>query len=115
MIHEEGNCLKMESEDALFEDAIKCNQKLSLSAAAKDILNRNILFIGADCDDIAPPDKMIEPLFYKIKEYQKTETQTSGSNSKVVQEYVLLHTDHSLCGSRIKLAQIIGEWLVKCL
>ena len=103
MIHEEGNCLKLTSEEELFEDARKNSKVLSIPEAADDLKERNILFVGADCDDIAPPQNMIEPLFSRLEQ----------SGSEPYHEYVLLHTDHSLCGSRIQLANTIGEWIVK--
>ncbi len=99
MIRDEGKCLKLTSEEALFENGREYADKLALKNLAADLQSRNVLFIAADCDTIAPPDKMITPLY----------TQLSQQNQK----QITLHTDHSLCGARIRLAKEIGAWIAQ--
>lgn len=97
MINLEGRCLKLESEDKLFENGAANSEKLSLKNAAEDIEDVNTLFVGAELDTVAPPDEMIKPLFAKL--------QTDRH------KYVSLHTEHNLCGQRTVLAEIIGKWI----
>lgn len=109
MIQLEGKCLQHDSDEFVFVDAWKQHRQLALENAHEDLQERNILFIGADLDDVAPPKEMIEPLWNKLKE-----THNFRENRKTfVQEYVTLHTDHALCGSRVGLTEITGQWIEK--
>lgn len=109
MIQLEGKCLKHDSNEFVFVDAWKHHRQLALKDAYEDLQNRNLLFIGADLDDVAPPKDMIEPLWDKLKNNQNS----SESEQKLAQQYVILHTDHTLCGSRVKLTETVGQWIEK--
>lgn len=103
MIELEGKCLRQEDPQSIFQNASQHYEELALENAYEYIKDKNILFIGAEYDTIAPPDQMIEPLWNKW----------NGSSSEGIQDYILLKTDHNLCGQRIALARIIGEWMEK--
>ncbi|QIB67981.1 alpha/beta hydrolase fold domain-containing protein [Aminipila butyrica] len=109
MIQLEGKCLQHDSDEFVFVDAWKQHRQLALENAHEDLQGRNVLFIGADLDDVAPPKEMIEPLWNKLKEANPFQENRKG----FVQEYVTLHTDHALCGNRVKLTQITGQWIEK--
>lgn len=101
LILEEGNCLKHQGNEIIFADAKKYHSQLSIEKTYDALKNLNVLFVGAKFDDVAPPDRMIEPVWNHL-----TEHKTSAN-----QKYVLLETEHSFCGNRIILAETIADWL----
>lgn len=101
MIEGEGQCLKMRSVSDVFENAEKYHERLSIKKTYEHLKDRNVLFIGAEYDEVAPPDKMILPVYDKLKAEPGT-----GSSS-----YTLLATNHGLCGQRTILAEKIGTWM----
>lgn len=103
LIEQEGKCLQHDSNEYVFVDAWKQHRTLSLRDAAADLKDRNLLLIGADLDDVAPPADMIDPLWERLQ----------AQDTRAVQEYVTIHTDHTLCSSRITLTEIVGKWIEK--
>ncbi len=101
MIEEEGQCLKMESASAVYEDAKNHFQNLSIQKAYEHLKDQNVLFIGASEDDVAPPSMMIEPVYQKLK----------ADPGKGSSTYILLKSNHALGGQRIVLSRRIGEWI----
>ena len=78
---------------------------LSLENAYDSIKEKNILFVGAEFDTVAPPKAMLEPLWNKLN--------SNKNNTSAVQEYISLKTEHNLCGQRVNLAKIVGQWIEK--
>ena len=103
MIEQEGKCLRQENSATIFKNAALFYRDLSLENAYESIKDKNILFVGAEFDMIAPPEEMISPLWNKLKNHKTT----------AIQEYISLKTDHSLCGQRSTLAEIVGGWIEK--
>ena len=97
----EGSCLKVESPTSMYEDAEACYKTLAFSQAFDDIKDRNIYFIGGAKDYLAPPATMIEPLFNQLKAHKTTANQ----------KYDLLPTDHAFSDMRIRLCEMVGNWI----
>ena len=75
---------------------------LSLSQAAGDLRERNLLLIGGSLDEVAPPELMIEPLWSGLQ----------AQETAAVQSYIQLPSDHDFCSFRISLIEQIGNWIV---
>ena len=101
MIEGEGQCLKMTSVSDVFENAEAYYEKLSIQKTFEHLKDRKVFFIGARDDDVAPPEQMIRPIYEKLSAWQG-----QGTCS-----YILLPTNHGLCGQRTILAEKIGAWL----
>lgn len=101
MIEGEGQYLKMTSVSALFDNARENAEKLALINTYDHLKDKNVLFVGADSDTVAPPNLMIEPVYKKLQE-------NPGSGTS---RYVSLKTNHGLCGQRTVLAKTIGGFL----
>lgn len=105
MIEQEGKCLRQENPAAIFKNAALFYRDLSLENAYDSIKEKNILFVGAEFDTVAPPKAMLEPLWNKLN--------SNKNNTSAVQEYISLKTEHNLCGQRVNLAKIVGQWIEK--
>ncbi|MBQ0042266.1 MAG: alpha/beta fold hydrolase [Lachnospiraceae bacterium] len=101
MIETEGQCLKMNSVSDVYENALNNRNELSVVENYEKLLDHNILLIEAAYDTIAPPDKMLKPLNKCLSE----------ADGKV--DYVVIKSNHSFVGHRMKLANIVGEWIEK--
>jgi dienelactone hydrolase len=99
MIETEGQCLKMQSASEVFENALINQQELSILSRYEDLLTKNVLFVEASYDTIAPPDKMLKPLADKLQE----------AGGKIMYEKIA--SNHSFIGQRMKLTQIVGKWI----
>lgn len=99
MIETEGQCLKMNSASEVYENALRNRQELSVLNRYENLLKQNVLLVEASYDTIAPPDKMLRPLAQKLKE--------AGGNIS----YETIATNHSFIGQRMKLTQIVGNWM----
>lgn len=99
MIETEGQCLKMESAGAVYENALLNQQELSVLNRYEELAKRNVLLVEASQDTIAPPDRMLKPLADKLRDL----------HSSV--EYASVQSNHSFMGQRMKLTRIVGEWI----
>lgn len=101
MIETEGQCLKMNSASDVYENALINQQDLSVLNRYEELVKRNVLLVEASYDVVAPPDKMLRPLYEKIKE----------ANGNI--QYKTIGSNHSFIGQRMKLTNIVGEWIVR--
>ncbi|MBR1443827.1 MAG: alpha/beta fold hydrolase [Firmicutes bacterium] len=101
LIRTEGACLKYESNEAIFENARRNYRNLSLENSYDELKNKNLLLIGAEYDTTAPIEKMILPLWNRLK----------TSNEKGKRELVIFKTDHTLCSKRVELTKKLGKWM----
>lgn len=99
MIETEGQCLKMSSVADVYENALNHRTELSVVNAFEKLVQHNVLLVEATYDTIAPPDKMLKPLAKYLGE----------AGGKV--EYEGIKSNHSFVGQRMKLANIVGEWI----
>lgn len=101
MIEVEGQCLKMTSASDVFENAQNNCGSLAILNTFDHLKDKKVLFIGAEYDDVAPPDYMIKPVYERL-----------SSNPGVGQyQYLMLKTNHGLCGQRTVLAKSLGNWI----
>lgn len=99
MIETEGQCLKMSSAGDVYENALNNRFELSILNEAEKLTEHNVLLVEAEFDSIAPPDKMLRPLYDKLK----------SLNSRVTYESV--RSGHSFSGQRMKLTKILSAWM----
>ena len=93
--------LREETPGAIRSNGLEHQAELSLSQAADALREQNILLIGGSLDEIAPPERMIVPLWSRLQA-QKT---------AAVQNYVQFPSDHDFCSFRIALIEQIGNWI----
>ena len=103
MIEGEGQCLKMESAAAVYENAEQNHQRLSVEKTAEHLKNFPVLLVSAEKDTVAPPQLMIDPLFHELEK--------SGAD---VEKYSM-NTNHCFGGMRVELAEVLGSWIEKIL
>lgn len=101
MIETEGQCLKMNSAADVYENALNNYQELGVCNNYEELVKRNVLLVEAKYDEIAPPDKMLQPLAQKLEKESEHF------------EYKVINGNHSFVGQRMKLTKIIGEWMEK--
>ncbi|MDO4616725.1 MAG: prolyl oligopeptidase family serine peptidase [Lachnospiraceae bacterium] len=99
MIETEGQCLKMESAGEVYENALIHQQELSVLNRYEELAKRNVLLVEASLDTVAPPDKMLRPLYNKLKELDGAA------------EYKAITSNHSFMGQRMHLTRTVGEWI----
>ena len=99
MIETEGQCLKMNSASEVYENALLNHDGLSILNRAELLSQRNVLLIEASFDTVAPADKMMKPLFERLKKLS------------ACVKYESLKCGHSFAGQRMKLAEILGRWI----
>lgn len=88
------------AKEILLENARKVWKDLDYSKFAEELADRNIYFIGAEFDTCAQPERMIKPLWEKLKK-------TGGSGVHVWENY---STDHGFNDSRLLLCEIVCKW-----
>lgn len=93
--------LREEAPGAIRRNGMDHQTELSLRLAASDLKDQNLLLIGGSLDEIAPPEKMISPLW----------TQLQAQKTSSVRDYVLFRSDHDFCSFRIALIEQIGSWI----
>ena len=93
--------LREETPGAIQRNAMACHRNLALEQAFDDLKELNLLLIGGSQDTIAPPEKMISPLWAKLRTH----------NSAAVQNYTQFPSDHDFCSFRISLIEQIGYWI----
>ncbi|MBR6335216.1 MAG: alpha/beta hydrolase [Clostridia bacterium] len=101
MIETEGQCLKMSSAGDVYENALKNKFELSILNDYEKLAGRNILFVEAALDTVAPADKMMKPLAEKLMDLSDKA------------EYKSIVSGHSFAGQRMKLAETVGQWMEK--
>lgn len=101
MIETEGQCLKMNSAGEVYENALNNRFELAILNDAEKLAEHNVLLVEAKFDTVAPPDKMLRPLYDKLK----------SLNSPVTYESV--SSGHSFAGQRMKLTKILSGWMEK--
>lgn len=99
MIETEGQCLKMSSAGDVYENALLNQQELSVINRYERLVQHNVLLVEAAYDVVAPPDKMLRPLADKLRE----------ENANIT--YKTIKSNHSFVGQRMKLANIVGNWM----
>ena len=99
MIETEGQCLKMNSAAEVYENALKHQDELSILNRYECLAEHPVLLVEAALDSVAPADKMMRPLWEKLKELSAPVT------------YKILVGTHSFAGQRMKLAQAVAEWI----
>lgn len=101
MIETEGQCLNMNSAAQVYENALNNRLELSVLNGFEKLAYRNVLFVEATLDTVAPAALMMKPLAEKL----------SAMSDKA--EYKTIISGHSFAGQRMKLARILGEWIEK--
>ncbi len=101
MIETEGQCLKMSSAGDVYENALNNKFELSILNDYEKLAGRNILFVEAALDTVAPADKMMKPLAEKLMDLSDKA------------EYKSIVSGHSFAGQRMKLAETVGQWMEK--
>ena len=101
MIETEGQCLKMDSASEVYENALNNRYELGVLNSYEKLVERNVLFVEAELDTVAPAGIMMKPLAEKLKD-------TAASV-----EYKTIVSGHSFAGQRMKLTRIVGEWIEK--
>ena len=101
MIETEGQCLKMSSAGDVYENALNNKFELSILNDYEKLAGRNILFVEASLDTVAPADKMMKPLAEKLMDLSDKA------------EYKTIVSGHSFAGQRMKLAETVGQWMEK--
>lgn len=99
MIETEGQCLKMNSAGEVYENALNNRFELSILNGAEKLAEHNVLLVEASHDTVAPADKMLVPLYEKLK----------TMNASV--SYESIPSGHSFAGQRMKLTKILSEWM----
>lgn len=99
MIETEGQCLKMTSASEVYENALLNQQELSVLSNYEALVKHNVLLVEASYDTIAPPDKMLKPLAQQLEE----------ANANITYERIA--SNHSFIGQRMKLTNVVGDWI----
>lgn len=96
--------LNVENNNVLFNESKKCTTLgYGISHAYNDLKNRNLLFIGAKRDNIAPAKDMIEPLWNQLLTYK----------SNAIQKYITIDADHPYNDKRITVSELFATWIKK--
>ncbi len=103
LIEGEGQCLHMTSASDVYENAMKYSGSLSVANTYRYLKDREVLFVAATEDVVAPAKYMILPVYEHLKK----------NPGKGQCELVTLDTNHGLCGQRIVLAEKLGQWMEK--
>ena len=101
MIETEGQCLKMNSAAEVYENAWENREKLSVLNQYERLASLPVLLVEASLDLVAPADKMMRPLWEKLKNLSAPVT------------YKTIVSTHSFAGQRMKLAKTVAEWIEK--
>lgn len=101
MIETEGQCLKMNSAAEVYENAWENREKLSVLNQYERLASLPVLLVEASLDLVAPADKMMRPLWEKLKDLSAPVT------------YKAIVSTHSFAGQRMKLAKTVAEWIEK--
>ena len=101
MIETEGQCLKMNSAAEVYENARDYREELGILNQYESLAEHPVLLVEASLDRVAPADKMMDPLWEKLKKLSAPVT------------YKAIVSTHSFAGQRMKLAKTVAEWIEK--
>lgn len=101
MIETEGQCLKMNSAAEVYENARDYREELGILNQYESLAEHPVLLVEASLDRVAPADKMMDPLWEKLKDLSAPVT------------YKTIVSTHSFVGQRMKLAKTVAEWIEK--
>ena len=101
MIETEGQCLKMNSAAQVYENARDFRGELGILNQYERLVSIPVLLVEASLDSVAPADKMMRPLWEKLKDLSAPVT------------YKTIVSTHSFAGQRMKLAKTVAEWIEK--
>ena len=101
MIETEGQCLKMNSAAEVYENALEHRDELGILNQYERLSSLPVLLVEASLDFVAPADKMMRPLWEKLKELSAPVS------------YQTIVSTHSFAGQRMKLAKTVAEWIEK--
>lgn len=101
----EGKILNSDGTDAIYEDILKNQEELRFENAYEGVKNKNLLIIAAKYDSVSINDKMIGPLWNKLKE----------SRTKAIQKLAEYPVEHGLLGRRVQVIKEIGKFIKKCI
>ena len=99
MIETKGQCLRIASPAALYENAREHVSELSVLNGCERLAAHRVLLVEAELDSVIPADKMIRPLLGKLREMGAPVT------------YETLVSTHSFAGQKMKLAAIVAGWI----
>ena len=101
MIETEGQCLKMNSAAQVYENALENREELGILSRYERLSALPVLLVEAALDSVAPADKMMRPLWEKLKALSAPVT------------YQQIVSTHGFAGQRMKLAKTVAEWIEK--
>ena len=97
-----ADVLRLSSMKDLYEDAQYClHAEFGLRHAAEELKDRNLYFIGAAKDDVAPAADMIGPLWRRLQLHE----------TSAVQQFDMLEADHAFNDKRLTVGAMIGQWM----
>lgn len=106
LLREGAEVLHCEGPDALFADALYCRDEVyGIAQAYDDLKDRNLYFVGATRDTIAPAELMIEPLWQQLASHQ------TAAN----QQYDMVETSHGFDEKRLTVSRLFGQWIADVL
>ncbi len=76
-----------------------------IAQAYDDLKDRNLYFVGATRDTIAPAELMIEPLWQQLASHQ------TAAN----QQYDMVETSHGFDEKRLTVSRLFGQWIADVL
>ncbi len=102
VIDENLYALHIESPAAIYQNIdYCCQQGYGIFQAYEDLKDRNLYFIGASQDDVAPAAKMIEPLWNQLQQHATDALQT----------YDTLNTNHAYDDKRLTVSELFAKWI----
>lgn len=106
VIDENLYALHIESLAAIYQNIEYCCQAgYGIFQAYEEVKDRNLYFIGASLDDVAPAQKMIEPLWNQLQQHP----------TDALQSYDTLDTNHAYDDKRITVSEMFAAWIEKVL
>lgn len=103
MIETEGQCLKMDSASEVYENALNRQYELGILNEFDRLATHKVLLVEASLDTVAPADRMMRPLFEKLRRLSAPVT------------YETIVSTHGFAGQRMKLAKTLAGWIEKSL
>ncbi len=91
---------------ALYDDAHHCYEAgYGISHAGEDLKDRNLYFIGAARDDIAPACEMIKPLWQQL----------CRQPTQAVRQFDQIDADHAYNDKRLTVSRMLAQWIQRVL
>ena len=95
-------CLQIETPESLMQEATLNRDDLDLLSRAGELKGRPLMLIGGNRDSVIPPERVLDPFWEAMKQ----------QNAVSDKEYVILEAEHSFANCRMKLTQILAQWLL---